>query len=188
MVRALRRNSASPSLSEMELTMHLPWAFLRPSSMVSQCEESIIMAAFAMAGSPAMWRRNTRIFSAGSTIGSSILMSMTDAPPSIWAAAMASASSYLFSEMSRANLREPATLVRSPMLVKLRLRSIRTGSKPLTVNVSLVSKLRGVRPFTASATARMCAGVVPQHPPAMFSWPRSASFLITPAIEEGESL
>ena len=33
---------------------------------------------------------------------------------------------------------------------------------------------RGAKPFTASAIARMCGGVVPQQPPTMFSQPFSA--------------
>ena len=35
----------------MEFTIHFPWAFLSPDTNVSQCEESIIIAAFATAGS-----------------------------------------------------------------------------------------------------------------------------------------
>ena len=38
---AFRINSYSPSLSEIEFTMHLPYEFLNPSSIILKLEESI---------------------------------------------------------------------------------------------------------------------------------------------------
>ena len=55
--------------------------------MVSQCEESIIRAAFATEGSLEMYLRNFSISARESSIASSILMSMMSAPFSIWPAA-----------------------------------------------------------------------------------------------------
>ena len=91
--RALDRNISSPSLSEIELTMHLPWAFFSPVTIVSQWDESIIIAALATSGSPAMWRRKVSISLAESSMASSMLMSMTSAPFSICPAAIRKASS-----------------------------------------------------------------------------------------------
>ena len=87
---ALVRNASSPSLRLMELTIDLPWAFSRPASMVSQCDESIIRAAFATAGSPEICLTNFSMQSRLSSIASSILMSMMPAPSSICFAATSS--------------------------------------------------------------------------------------------------
>src|SRR5262249_20657583 len=46
---------------------------------------------------------------------------------------------------------------------------------------------RGCTPLTASAIARMCAGVVPQQPPTMFSQPFSAQPLTSFAVISGGS-
>src|SRR4029077_6918989 len=46
---------------------------------------------------------------------------------------------------------------------------------------------RGFSPLTASATARMCAGVVPQQPPTTFSQPASAQPLTSLAVISGGS-
>ena len=50
-VLAFSTKASGPSLRLMEFTIHLPWAFFRPARIVSQCDESIINAAFATAGS-----------------------------------------------------------------------------------------------------------------------------------------
>ena len=47
--------------------------------------------------------------------------------------------------------------------------------------------VRGFTPLTASATALMCAGVVPQQPPTMFSQPFSAQPLTSFAVISGGS-
>ena len=67
--------------------MQRPWAFLSPASRVSQWDESTITAARATAGSPAIQRRKACICAVLSSIASSMLMSMMEAPPSIWPAA-----------------------------------------------------------------------------------------------------
>ena len=74
-------------MSDIEFTMHRPWAFLSPASIAAQSEESTIMAAFATAGSLATYLRNFSISAAGSSMASSMLMSITEAPPSICEAA-----------------------------------------------------------------------------------------------------
>src|SRR5690606_40153276 len=48
-------------------------------------------------------------------------------------------------------------------------------------------RLRGGRPATASAIARMWSGVVPQQPPTRFSSPDWANSRSTPAISSGVS-
>ena len=175
MTLALRTNSSSPSLRLMELTMHLPWAFRRPAIIVSQCEESIIRAALAVDGSLDIYLTNFSISLVLSSMASSMLMSMTEAPSSICLAAMDRASSYFPSEIRRANLRDPATFVLSPTLVKLfSLRSMVTASSPLTFKGlwSFCPGIwRGVIPATALAMALIWPGVVPQHPPTMFTIP-----------------
>ena len=85
---AFSTNAFSPSLRLMEFTIHLPWAFCRPARMVSQCDESIIKAAFATAGSLEMYLTKRAISFALSSIASSMLMSMIDAPSSICFAAI----------------------------------------------------------------------------------------------------
>ena len=53
-VFALCRKSASPSLSEIELTTDLPWTHFRPASMTDQRELSIMNGTRAISGSVAM--------------------------------------------------------------------------------------------------------------------------------------
>ena len=60
-----------------------------------------------------------------------MLTSMTLAPPSTCWRAMATASSKRPSRTSRANFREPETLVRSPIIVKRLSGRSTSGSRPL---------------------------------------------------------
>src|SRR5216683_1944686 len=77
--------------------------------------------------------------------------------------------------MSLANFGEPVTLVRSPMFTKFMPGRIVSASRPLRrVCGSIRGGRRGGKPRTAWAMAWMCAGVVPQQPPTMFSQPSSA--------------
>lgn len=108
----------SPSLRDIELTMHLPCTHLSPDVMTSHLEESIMSGIRAISGSDEMRLRKVVISFCASSSPSSILISMTGAPSSTCFLAISSASSYFFSFMSRRNLREPATLHRSPMLMK----------------------------------------------------------------------
>ena len=133
---AFAMKASGPSFRLIEFTMHFPCAFFRPARIVSQCEESIIRAAFATAGSLDMHLTNLSISLVLSSMASSMFMSMIVAPSSICFAAICSAWSYSPAAMSLANLREPATLVRSPTFVKLFfLRSTLTASRPLTVRL-----------------------------------------------------
>jgi hypothetical protein len=51
-----------------------------------------------------------------------------------------------------------------------------SGSRPARRNAAGARPMRrGATPATRSAIARMCAGVVPQQPPTMFSSPLSAN-------------
>ena len=136
---AFDTKASGPSLRLMEFTMHFPWAFFRPAWMVSQCDESIIRAAFATVGSLETQRTNLSISRVLSNIASSMFMSMIVAPSSICFAAICSARSYSPAAMSLANLRDPATLVLSPTFVKLfLLRSTLTASRPLTTRLMSV--------------------------------------------------
>jgi hypothetical protein len=78
--RARRRNSASPSFSEIELTMPLPCTHLRPASITATFEESIITGTRAISGSAAIRLRNLTIVAAPSISPSSMLTSMMLAP------------------------------------------------------------------------------------------------------------
>ena len=198
---ALPMNASSPSFRLMELTIDFPWAFLSPERIVFQSEESIMRAAFAAAGSLEMLRTNLVISASLSSMASSMLMSIMSAPLSTCPAAIPSASVKLPEAISLANFLEPATLVLSPTLVKfLVLRSMHTASSPLTVRgvhclpsglsmprVSLSSPgifLAG-NFLTAASIALMYSGVVPQHPPAIFSSPSAAICPISTAISSG---
>ena len=48
---AFCRNLLSPSFSEIELTMPLPWRVLSPASMTSHLEESTMKGTLATSGS-----------------------------------------------------------------------------------------------------------------------------------------
>ena len=186
---ALARKASSPSFREIEFTMLFPWAFFRPATMVSQWEESIIRAAFATEGSLEMYLRNFSISAVESSMASSMLTSITEAPFSICLAAICRPVSYSPPEMSLANFLEPATLVRSPTFVKLRLRSMAMLSRPLTQRAPLFLPgiVLGRIPLTARASALMCPGVVPQQPPTMLTVPASAISRIAAAVSSGAS-
>ena len=150
--RALRRNSSSPSLREMELTMHLPWAFFNPAKTASQWDESIIRAAFAIDGSLEINLTKRSISAGASSIASSKLMSMTFAPADIWPSAIESASEKAPSEIRRRKRLDPATLVLSPTGVNPP--PMETVSSPLTTSLPAgPGRGRGLMPITASATA-----------------------------------
>jgi hypothetical protein len=90
--RAWRTNSSSPFFSEMELTIALPWTFLRPASMTSHFEESIIVGTREMSGSEAISLVKRSIAATPSIMPSSMLMSMTCAPASTcWRATVSAA-------------------------------------------------------------------------------------------------
>ena len=187
--RALPRKSCSPALRLMELTMHLPCAFFSPARTVCQSLLSIIRTALPTAGSPLMCRQKVCISSWLSSMASSMLISMTVAPPSIWFRATESASPYCFSAMRRANLREPATFVRSPTFVKFCVsRSMSNGSRPETRSLlSAAGMVLGLMSRNASAIALMCCSSVPQQPPAILMSPASAILRRCEAVKSGSS-
>ena len=128
---ACERNVSSPSLSEMELTMHLPCTQRSPLVITSHLEESIMTGTRAISGSDDSRLRKFTISFSVSSRPSSILTSMICAPSSTCLRAIAKASSYCFSLIRRRNLRDPATLQRSPTLTKLISGEISSKSRPL---------------------------------------------------------
>ena len=89
---ARRKNSCSPSLSEMEFTMLLPCVHLRPASNTSHFEESIITGTRAISGSEAAMFRNVVMAFTPSIMPSSMHTSMICAPASTCPRAMSTAS------------------------------------------------------------------------------------------------
>jgi hypothetical protein len=86
------------------------------------------------------------------------------------------------------NLAEPVTLVRSPTLTNgMSLVSV-NGSRPeRRIRGAISGTCRGALPATASAMARMCAGVVPQQPPTTLTSPASANSASMAAVASGLS-
>ena len=109
-------NFSSPSFSDMEFTIHLPCTHFRPANITSHFEESIMMGTRDISGSDITRFKNVVISAAASSRPSSIFTSITSAPSSTCLRAIPKASSYFFSFIRRRNLREPATLQRSPTL------------------------------------------------------------------------
>ena len=98
--------------------------------MMSHFEESIIIGMRAISGSEAMRFRNSTMAALPSIMASSIFTSSICAPPSTWSRATEIASSKLPSRMSLRNFKDPVTLVRSPILMKLEVLEIIKGSRP----------------------------------------------------------
>ena len=86
--------------------------------MTSHLEESTMKGILATSGSVASSSRKRVMAATPSIMPSSMQMSMTFAPFSTCWRATLTASSNLPSLTSRANLGEPATLVRSPIMMK----------------------------------------------------------------------
>ena len=62
------------------------------------------------------------------------------------------------------------------------------GSSPESLRIgSRCGGTRGGMPSTASATAEMCAGVVPQQPPTMLTKPLAANSPSTDDVSTGPS-
>ena len=79
-IAAWRRNSASPSLSEIEFTTALPCRHLRPASITENFEESTITGTRAMSGSAAIRLRKVTMAFCESSRPSSMFTSMIWAP------------------------------------------------------------------------------------------------------------
>ena len=112
------------------MTTHFPCTTCSPASMISHLELSIIMGTLEISGSATIRFKNLTMASFPSIKPSSILISMIWAPPSTWCRATSKASSNFSSFMSRRNFFDPATLVRSPTLMKLLSWVITKGSRP----------------------------------------------------------
>ena len=84
--------------------------------MTDHFELSTMTGTVAMSGSAAIRRRKRVIAATPSSIASSMFTSMSWAPLATCSRAMSTASSSAPSAISRANLREPVTFVRSPTL------------------------------------------------------------------------
>ena len=99
--------------------------------MTDHFELSTMTGTAAMSGSAAIRRRKRVIAATPSSIASSMFTSISWAPFSTCWRAMSTASSSAPSAMSRANLREPVTFVRSPTLTNaLPGGGITSGSRP----------------------------------------------------------
>ena len=168
--------------------MHLPCMHLRPAFTTSQSDESIITGTRAMSGSADSMLRKVTIDERASMSPSSMLMSITSAPSATCLRAMAKASSKLRSLTSLRNLREPATLQRSPTLTKRTSGDTSRTSSPLSLIVAgRGAGLRGVLPSTSAGKSLMNCSVVPQHPPIMFTSPSSTNSATSAAMLSGVS-
>ncbi len=160
----------------------------RPVSITDHFDESSMIGTREMSGSEAMSLQKRSIAATESSIASSMLMSMTWAPFSTCWRATASASSKRPSRIMRAKALEPVTLVRSPTLTNRLSSPTLKGSRPDRRSFfSTSGTLRGGNSATTRAISAMCAGVVPQQPPTMFSSPASAHWRISPARCSGVS-
>mmetsp|Transcript_49630 Transcript_49630/g.153276 ORF Transcript_49630/g.153276 Transcript_49630/m.153276 type:complete len:200 (+) Transcript_49630:2571-3170(+) len=184
--RACSMNSASPFLSEMELTMALPCVHLRPASTTWNLDESIMKGTRETSGSEAT-RLTKRVMAATPSMRpSSMLKSRMTAPSSTCLRAMASPASKSLFLMSFLKAREPERLQRSPTFMKPSSLVTCSASRPDSIMVlCLVPLGRGVMPLTASAMARMWSGEEPQQPPTMFTQPAAAKPRIASAISAG---
>ena len=116
----------------MELTTHLPCTTCNPASIISHLELSIIMGTLEISGSAITRFKNLTIAFLPSMSPSSMLMSIICAPPSTCSLATSKASSNFSSFINRRNFLEPATLVRSPTLIKFVSGVTTNGSRPLS--------------------------------------------------------
>ena len=170
----------------MEFTIDLPCKHFSPASITSHLEESIITGTRAISGSDITRFRKTVISSLASSSPSSILTSIINAPSSTCLRAMLNASSYFFSFIKRRNLREPATLQRSPTLIKLISGVCSSSSNPEShIRSGLPAGMWG-RAFCTNGTySAIYSSVVPQHPPIIFTKPSSMYSFTSEAISPG---
>ena len=120
-----------------------------------------------------------------------MLMSRICAPSSTCLRAIASASSYFFSLINRRNLREPATLHLSPILMRFISGFTSSASSPERRIYVLGAEGRcGCRYLPSVECTRplyfsMKCSFVPQHPPMILTKPPSTSSFISVAISSG---
>ena len=200
MNRAFEMKSSTPSLRLIELIIGFPWTHFTPASMTSQSELSIIIGTRAISGSVAMRLRNLVMQLIESSIPSSMFTSMMFAPALTCCNATASPPSKSFPSIRRRKTADPVTFVLSPIIVKFDVGWMAYVSNPAKVVCSwrqwclksppgsfcstsnriwpIPSAFSGTSlgrtPLPTSAIARICSGVVPQHPPTIFTNPSSA--------------
>ena len=109
-----RSNRSSPSSRLIELTIALPWHFIRASSSTCASVESIISGALTLRVTKSMKRSMS---AASSRSGLARQTSSTWAPPRTWARPISEASSNFSSTISSLKRREPITFVRSPTMI-----------------------------------------------------------------------
>ena len=129
-MRACCRNLSSPSLSEIEFTIHFPCTHFNPASIISNLELSIMIGIRAISGSLCKRFKKVVMASTPSRSASSIFTSRICAPFSTCWRATLKASSNFFSRINRANFLEPVTFVRSPTFTKLVSGLTTSGSSP----------------------------------------------------------
>ncbi len=181
------RNISSPSLRLMELTTGRPCTCSNAAVITLQSDESIITGMRVSSGSAPRRSRNRHISFEALSMASSMLMSIMSAPALIWERAICSASSMDPSLMRRRNLRLPATLQRSPTFIRRHPSGKLASSSPARRRVVLSASChrRGACRAASSAMAFICPGVVPQHPPTMFSRPSFSRGLSSDAMMRG---
>ena len=135
-------NNSSPTFSEMEFTIALPWFHFSPASTMSNLDESIMNGTRDTSGSVTAILTNFCMAARPSSMPSSTLMSTTCAPASTWSLAMSISSGYLPSMIRRLNLRDPAMLHRSPTFTKGRPQLLYV-SGPILKSSSPDSHMRG---------------------------------------------
>ncbi len=170
------------------MTTPLPCTHFRPASSTDHRELSIITGMRATSGSVAIRLRNVVIARSLSSRSASMLTSSRFAPPRTCSSATSTAAWWLSPSTRRRNFADPVTLVRSPIMTNPVSGPIANGSSPLNlVRSGDAGTTRGASPDTASAIFPMCAGEVPQQPPAMLTMPCSAKSLSSAAVCSGVS-
>ena len=113
---------------------------------------------------------------------------MICAPFSTCCLATDTASSYFSLRIKLEKAFEPVTLVLSPTLMNSESSLITKGSKPDNcVYICWEGIILGFKPFISFAMAAICAGVVPQQPPAIFTNPLSANSFRSEDVSSGLS-
>ena len=130
-VLACSRKGSSPSLSEIELTIPLPWRHSRPAARTEKRELSTMIGSRAASGSVARRLRNVRIAASPSSRSASMFTSSAFAPFRTCSRATATAASRSPASTSERKRAEPVTFVRSPIITNPVSGPISNGSSPL---------------------------------------------------------
>ena len=165
--------------------MALPCERSSAARITSGSVESIISGTLTLRTT---WSRNAVTSASSSRSGSARHTSTTWAPPRTCRRPTSAASSNAPAAINRLNRREPMTFVRSPTSSGRLSSSITSGSSPDTALPACRGGRRGVLPSSIRSSRRMCAGVVPQQPPSMFSQPWSTKRSSLAASDSGDSL